>query len=251
MTEKTAADEADTPDATPEVVQAYKGFGIDWKCRDFQYEVGQSYEHTGPVAACNGGFHACEYPLGVLRYYPPAGSRFAIVEQSGDLSRHSEDTKVASRHITVKAEISLPGLIQAAIDWTFSKSTKEAGAHTDNAAASVAATGYRGAASATGDSGAASATGYSGAASATGDSGAASATGDSGAASATGDSGAASATGTRGAASATGYSGAASATGDSGAASATGDSSAASAQGDSGAAATTGDRCLAFKRVTR
>ena len=29
-------------------------------------------------------------------YYPPAGSRFAIVEQYGVLSRHDSDTKVAS-----------------------------------------------------------------------------------------------------------------------------------------------------------
>ena len=178
-----------------ETIVTYKGFGPDWKCRDFQYEVGGTYEHKGKVAACNGGFHACEHPLDVFSYYPPAGSRFAIVEQSGELSRHDGDTKVASSRIHVKAEIGIAGLIQAAVDWTFARSTPEEGSQATGDSGAASATGYRGAASATGDRGAASATGYSGAASATGDSGAASATGDSGAASATGKASAAMASG--------------------------------------------------------
>jgi hypothetical protein len=202
---------------TPETVTSYKGFDANWKCRGFQYAIGETYQHEGKVAACNAGFHACEHPLNVFNYYPPAGSRFAIVEQSGDLIRHSDDTKVASRTITIKAEIDLPGLIRAAIEYTFKRAKhvdpdSPASATGDWGAAS--ATGYQGAASATGDWGAASATGYQGAASATGYQGAASATGDQGAASATGDQGAASATGDWGAASATGDWGAASATGD-------------------------------------
>jgi hypothetical protein len=229
------------------VLVTFKGFNAQMQCtgggEPFQYAVGKTYEHKGRVAACEGGFHACEYPLDVLSYYPPAGSRFAIVEQSGDLSRHDGDTKVASSRIHVKAEIDFAGLIKAAVDWTFSRAKPidpASPAQSDDECGHASATGYRGAASATGYSGAASATGDSGAASATGDSGAASATGYSGAASATGYRGAASATGYSGAASATGYRGAASATGDSGAASATGNSGAASATGNSGAASATG-----------
>ena len=168
-----------------EVIVAYKGFDRDLKCRDFQYEIGGTYEHDGEVSACHRGFHACEYPLDVFGYYAPSESRFALVVQSGATSKDGSDSKIASQKISIKAELSLPGLIKAAIEYTFSRSTPEGETATgDQGAAS--ATGYRGAASATGYQGAASATGYQGAASATGDQGAASATGDQGAAMASG-----------------------------------------------------------------
>uniref|UniRef100_UPI003BEF4142 DUF7666 domain-containing protein n=1 Tax=Stenotrophomonas sp. UBA7606 TaxID=1947559 RepID=UPI003BEF4142 len=108
-----------------EVITSYKGFDQNLKCRDFQFEVGKEYTHEGEVQACASGFHACEYPLDVLGYYPPAGSRFAIVEQRGPLSRHSDDSKVASKTIKVSAEIGLPGLIKAAIEYTTSRATPE------------------------------------------------------------------------------------------------------------------------------
>ena len=190
----------------------YKGMDANMQCRGFQYEVGKEYE-TDEAVACEAGFHACEYPLDVFKYYPPAKSRYAVVEQSGKISKSGEDTKVASTKIKIAAEIGIAELVRAAVEYTKTHAKEEPGWH---------ATGDQGAASATGYQGAASATGPRGAASATGDQGAASATGDQGAASATGDQGAASATGPRGAASATGYQGAASATGEAGVALAAG-----------------------------
>ncbi len=156
----------------PEVtITTYKGFDANWKCRDFQYEIGKTYVHQGAAVACNSGFHACEYPLDVFSYYAPASSKFAVVEQAGSLSRHSDDSKVASSKITVKAEINLAGIIKAAIEYT----TKRCKLIDPEYPAS--ATGDQGAASATGDQGAASATGTRGAASATGYQGAAIASG--------------------------------------------------------------------------
>ena len=181
----------------------YKGMDKDMKCRGFQYEVGGEYE-TARAKACECGFHACEYPLDVFDYYPPAGSRFFEVEQSGSISKSGEDTKVASTKIKIGAELSIACLVKAAVEYTKERCTQNEGDK---------ATGYQGAASATGYLGAASATGDQGAASATGDRGAASATGYLGAASATGDLGAASATGYLGAASATGKASAAMACG--------------------------------------
>ena len=213
----------------------YKGMDANMRCRGVQYEVGKEYE-TDKAVACEIGFHACEYPLDVFNYYPPATSRYFSVEQGGVLSGLGGDTKVASTKIKILAEISIAELVKAAIGYIKKRTDEEPGGH---------ATGNRGAASATGYHGAASATGYHGAASATGERGAASATGFQGAAAATGDQSAASATGNRGAASATGNHGAASATGNRGAASATGDYGAASATGRSGVALGAGVCCKA------
>ena len=175
----------------------YKGMDKDMKCRGFQYEVGKEYE-TDKAIACECGFHACEYPLDVFNYYPPAGSRFFEVEQSGELSKSYDESKVSSTKIKIGAELNIAGLVKAAVEYTKERCTQGEGEK---------ATGDYGAASATGDYGAASATGTRGAASATGDYGAASATGYYGAASATGTRGAASATGKASVAVASGFEG--------------------------------------------
>ena len=180
-------------------ITSYKGFNKDMTCRDFQYKEGESYEEPS-AKACERGFHACEYPLDCLDYYSPNESVYHVVEQSGEISRHSDDTKVASTKIKIGAEINIAGLVKAAIEYTMKRVNPEAKADERQGASS--ATGNCGASSATGDYGASSATGYKGASSATGDYGASSATGDYGASSATGNCGASSATGYKGASSA-------------------------------------------------
>ncbi|MGX5660021.1 DUF7666 domain-containing protein [Castellaniella ginsengisoli] len=179
--------------APVETITAYKGFTDALTCTGgdtpFQYEVGKTYKHKGDVRACNGGFHACEYPLDVFGYYPPAGSRFALVEQSGDLSRHDSDTKVASRKISIKAEIGIAGLVKAAIEYTTSRCLPvdpESPAQASGDRGAAQASGDRGAAQASGDRGAAQASGYQGAAQASGYQGAAQASGYQGAAQALG-----------------------------------------------------------------
>ena len=183
------------------VVKSYKGFNKDMTCRDFQYKESKEYE-TSKAVVCNEGFHACEHPLDCLGYYPPNTSVYHEVEQTGEFSSDSgsRDSKIASTKIKIGAKLSIAGLVQAAIDFTKSKTVTMQDATGDYGASS--ATGNCGASSATGNCGASSATGYKGASSATGDYGASSATGDCGASSATGDYGASSATGYKGASSA-------------------------------------------------
>ncbi|MBK3735549.1 hypothetical protein GAY29_21075, partial [Azospirillum brasilense] len=216
-TETTPNDAAATPDATPEVAPpettpAFKGFDADLKCRGFQYQIGQTYEHSGkPVRCTSGGFHACEMPLDTWNYYGPATSRFATVQLGGQIDRaaDSEDSKVAAGRITIEAEIKLPDVIRRAVAWVVERAKENIG------------TGNYGHAAATGNYGHAAATGYRGHAAATGYRGHAAATGNYGHAAATGYRGHAAATGYRGHAAATGNYGHAAATGDSGHAAAT------------------------------
>ena len=100
---------------------AYKGFDKNLKCRDYQYEIGKTFEHKGKVEACKSGFHACEYPLDVFSYYPPSNSRFAVVKMHGETSKDSDDTKIASAKITIETEIKLPEMINRAVDWIKNK----------------------------------------------------------------------------------------------------------------------------------
>ena len=225
---------------------AYKGTDLNGECRGMQYEVGKEYTADGDVSCCQNGLHACEAPLDVFPYYPPASSRYFEIEASGDINHGADDTKLAARTLKIKAEIGIPGIVKAQIEYVKKKIGFDEAIRRANKEKENHATGNQGAASATGYQGAASATGDLGAASATGDLGAASATGNRGAASATGNRGAASATGNQGAASATGNRGAASATGNQGAASATGYQGAASATGKAGVALAAGNECKAM-----
>ncbi len=131
---------------------AYKGFKQDWTCRGYQYEVGKTYEHKGNVKACESGFHACEYPLDVLSYYSPAVSKFAVVKMSGETSKDSDDTKIASAKITIETEINLPEMIKKAVEWIKGK--------VDWDAAKVSNTGYWSAVTNTGYRSVATNTGY-------------------------------------------------------------------------------------------
>ena len=132
-----------------ETIKSYKGFDKDLKCRGFQYEIGKEYEEP-EADVCRAGFHACERPLDVFNHYCPVNSRFCEVEQSGELSRDTDDSKVASTKIKIGAEIGIPGLVKAQIEWVKAHTTTE---HTDPERATA---GSYGAATA-GDCGAATA----------------------------------------------------------------------------------------------
>ena len=140
-----------------EVLKTFKGFNKDLSCRGFNYEIGKSYEEP-KARACDYGFHACERPFDVFNYYPPASSRYCEVEQSGTIDLDTDDTKVASTKIKIGAEIGVPGLVKAQIEWVKAHTTTE---HTDPKRATA---GEYGAATA-GEYGAATA-GYAGAATA-------------------------------------------------------------------------------------
>nr|DAH61586.1 MAG TPA: hypothetical protein [Caudoviricetes sp.] len=119
-----------------EKITSYKGFKQDMTCSDFQYKEGESYEEPS-AKACERGFHACEYPLDCLGYYSPNESVYHVVEQSGEISRHSDDTKVASTKIKIGAEINIAGLVKAAIEYTMKRVNPEAKADERQGASSA------------------------------------------------------------------------------------------------------------------
>ena len=176
-------------------MKCYKGFDKDMKCRGFQYEEGKTYEEDH-AKLCESGFHACEDPLDIFSYYPPADSRYHEVELEGITGEKEDDTKVCGTRITIGAEIGIPGIVKAHVEYVKAHVKKaveageaeavavgdeEAASAGDSGSASAgdsgsASAGYRGSASA-GDRGSASA-GYRGSASA-GDRGSASSLGKS------------------------------------------------------------------------
>ena len=96
------------------VIKGFKGFDKDFKCRGFQYEVGEEYE-TDKAKVCESGFHSCENPLDVLSYYHLCDSEYGEVEASGKIDKHDQDSKVASTKIKIKAKLSLGDFIKAAV----------------------------------------------------------------------------------------------------------------------------------------
>ena len=131
-------------------MKAYKGFDKNLQCRGLQYEIGGTQEFDN-VKLCERGGHACEAPLDVFNYYAPAdGSRYCVVEMDGVSEERGDDSKRVAKKLTVGAEIGIPGLVKAHIEYVKAHTTME---HTDPKAATA---GNRGAATA-GDMGAATA----------------------------------------------------------------------------------------------
>ena len=151
-------------------MKMYKGFDKDLKCRDFQYEIGKTYEE--PTAElCEKGFHACEYPLDVFGYYAPGDmSRYCEVDLD-DVShkKSNEDSKRCGKKIAVKAEIGIAGLVKAAVDFVMENIKDEnKEANTGNYSASTN-TGFRSASTNTGFRSASTNTGNCSASTNTGD----------------------------------------------------------------------------------
>lgn len=125
---------------------AYKGFDKDFKCRDFQYEVGKTYEMNGNIKCCNRGFHACESPMEVFDYYDMLTSRFAEVEQSGEIDKEDNSTKICSLRIKIKAELKLADIINLGVEWlkeiTAPSKIKANNGSNDGDSAKIGSSGY-------------------------------------------------------------------------------------------------------------
>jgi len=142
-------------------MQGFKGFDKNLKCRDFQYEIGGTYEHDGALSLCASGFHFCENPLDVFTYYTPADSRFAKVTGENVSDQKESDSKRVAAKLQIGAELSLTDLCNAGakfiLDRADFKNAKESNTGYQSAATN---TGNYSAATNTGKEGFAIATGY-------------------------------------------------------------------------------------------
>ena len=215
-------------------MKGFKGFNSKLQCRNYQFEIGKEYEEQG-ACRCKYGFHFCENPLEVLIYYPPADSRYCEVEGAGEIdARQVGDTKVAASKLTVKAEIGLPGLIKAGVEYIKSKVDWENNKETN--------TGNYSAATNTGNHSVATNTGNRSVATNTGEHSVATNAGYCSASTNTGNHSVATNTGNRSASTNTGYHSVATNTGDRSVATNTGDHSVATSTGDYSVATNTGCR---------
>lgn len=93
-----------------EPIKAYKAFDKNFKCRGFQYEVGETYHIDEEVEICRKGFHACQNCMDVLRYYPLNDSRFAEVEIWGNVVFSENDGKLCASDIKIVRELTFEEL---------------------------------------------------------------------------------------------------------------------------------------------
>jgi hypothetical protein len=79
----------------------YKGFHSKLTGRNhFQYEVGKTYHmNADEIELCQSGFHFCQFPLDVLKYYNRSGDKYAVVKSEGKII--SDDCKSVTNHITI------------------------------------------------------------------------------------------------------------------------------------------------------
>ena len=101
-------------------MKGFKGFDKDLKCRDQQYVVGETIMFNGEPLLCSAGLHFVEHPLDALSYYKPNdGSRYAEIEADGVTDQKKEDSKRVATSLTVRAEIKIPSLVRAAVQFVF------------------------------------------------------------------------------------------------------------------------------------
>ena len=134
-------------------MKVYKATNKDLKCRGLQYEPGVEVKEEA-AKLCSKGLHACLAPLDLFSYYAPGdGSRYFEAEAEDVSDERENDSKIVCKRLTIGAEIGIPGLVKAHIDYVKANTT------TENTDPKMATAGDSGAATA-GDSGAATAGEY-------------------------------------------------------------------------------------------
>ena len=84
-------------------VKGYKVFKSDWKCRDYQFEVGKTFKHEGTIGLCEEGFHFCEKVADCFSYYSfNPENKIAEVEAIGNVENDGGDKSVTDELVIVR-----------------------------------------------------------------------------------------------------------------------------------------------------
>ena len=95
-----------------EPIKGYKVFNPDWTCRDFQYEVGKTFEDDVTPKCCSRGFHFCTKASDCFNYYDfNHENKVAEVLALGMVDTESGDTKCCTNKIQIVREISWQELL--------------------------------------------------------------------------------------------------------------------------------------------
>lgn len=95
-------------------MKMYKGFDKDLKCRGYQYQIGRT-EKEESAELCERGFHACEFPMDVFGYYPPADSRFCEADQSAATNTGDYSAATVEGKESVAISLGIKGKAKGAV----------------------------------------------------------------------------------------------------------------------------------------
>ena len=89
-------------------VRGYKVFNPDWTCRNFQYEVGKTFEEEVIPICCDRGFHFCKELKDCFNYYQfDPNNKVAEIIALGDVDDDGgNSSKCCTNKIQIAREIS-------------------------------------------------------------------------------------------------------------------------------------------------
>ena len=88
-------------------MKGYKVFEPDWKCRGFQYAVGETFEEDVTPSCCNRGFHFCTELKDCFNYYSfDPNNKVAEIEALGEIDTEANGSKHCTNKIKIVREIS-------------------------------------------------------------------------------------------------------------------------------------------------
>ena len=88
-------------------MKGYKVFEPDWKCRGFQYAVGETFEEDVTPSCCNRGFHFCTELKDCFNYYSfDPNNKVAEIEALGEIDAEADGSKHCTNKIKIVREIS-------------------------------------------------------------------------------------------------------------------------------------------------